>query len=97
MSALAFLLFSFRIFFIAINNPMYYLKLQRLYLSLVLFDIVEKIFDHSSSEIWLDVVAFHFVMSAGFLHIYLMNCLYNVFVSVSQRGTILPPRLKKAH
>ena len=54
-----------------------------------------KIFDHSSSVIWLVAVAFNFVMPAGFLYLYLTNCLYNVFVSVSQRGTILPPRLTK--
>ena len=46
-----------------------------------------KIFDHSSSEIWPVAVAFHFVMPAGFLYLYLINCLYNVFVSVSQRGS----------
>ena len=34
-------------------------------------------------------------MPAGILYLYLINCLYNVFVSVSQRGTILPPRLTK--
>ena len=50
-----------------------------------------KIFDHSSSEIWLVAVAFHFVVPAGFFYLYLLNCLYNVFASVSQRGTILPP------
>ena len=54
-----------------------------------------KIFAHSSYEIWLVAVAFHFVMPAGFLYLYLINCLYNVFVSVLQRGTILPPRLTK--
>ena len=54
-----------------------------------------KIFDHSLSEIWPVAVAFHFVMPAGFLYLYLINCLYNVFVSVSQRGTNLPLRLTK--
>ena len=54
-----------------------------------------KIFDHTSSVIWLVAVAIHFVMPAGFLYLHLINCLYNVFVSVSQRGTILPPRLTK--
>ena len=52
-----------------------------------------KIFDHSSSVIWLVAVAFHFVMPVGFWYSYLINCLYNEFVSVSQKGTILPPRL----
>ena len=51
------------------------------------------IFDHSSSEMWPVAVAFHLVMPARFLYLYLTNCLYNVLVSGSQRGTILPPRL----
>ena len=54
-----------------------------------------KIFGHSSSEIWTVAVAFHLVMPVGFLYLYLINCLYSVFVSISQRGTILPPRLTK--
>ena len=54
-----------------------------------------KIFGHSSSEIWTVAVAFHLVMPVSFLYLYLINCLYSVFVSISQRGTILPPRLTK--
>ena len=54
-----------------------------------------KIFDHSSSEFWPVAVAFHFVMPAGFLYLYVINGLYNVFVLVTQRGTNLPLRLTK--
>ena len=54
-----------------------------------------KIYDHSSSEIRPVAVAFYFVVPAGFLYWCLINCLYNVFVSISQRGINLSLRLTK--
>ena len=66
-SILAFILFSYRMSFIAVNNTMYYLKLQRLYfVSRNVWYDRGKIFDHSSSEIGSVAVASHIVMPVGF-------------------------------
>ena len=75
---------------------MYYLKLQRLYFCLSYCLI------WSLKNLWPFIIRNQAgcggipCCDAGrFLYLYLMNCLYNVFVSVSQIGTILPPRLTK--